>query len=142
MKRRERSWKHSLSCTDDEWERISARASRRGQSASAFIVECALAVDPAGPGMRWVAREEMTAILEAIVRIEERVFGLPVDRRSVLESLAERVAFLIRRVMTEMIREGREEDLVDLLAMKFGKTEAMAKAEAFRKFMERGKSPS
>ena len=33
-----RQGKYSLSCTDEEWERIRARASRAGMSVSAFIV--------------------------------------------------------------------------------------------------------
>ena len=132
MKRRERSEKHSLSCTADEWERIGARASRRGVSSSAYVVECALAVDPANPGARASVTEEMQALLETVERIEERVSGLTPETRPVLESLTSRIAFLTRRAMLGMMHEHRDEDLVGLLAIQFGEDEARTMVDTFR----------
>ena len=132
MKRRERSEKHSLSCTADEWERIGARASRRSLSSSAYVVECALAVDPASPGARASARHEMQALLEATERIEERVSALTPETSSVLESLTARIAFLTRRAMLEMMYEYREEDIITLLAIQFGEDEARTMVDTFR----------
>ena len=132
MKRRERSEKHSLSCTADEWERIGARASRRGVSSSAYVVECALAVDPASPGAQASARHEMQALLETLERIEERVSALTPETSSVLESLTARIAFLTRRAMLEMMYEYREEDIVTLLAIQFGEDEARTMVDTFR----------
>ncbi len=138
MRRRDRSEKHSLSCTDDEWERIGARASRRGVSSSAYVVECALAVDPANPGARASVAEEIQALLETVGRIEERVSGLTPETAPVLESLTSRIAFLTRRAMLEMIREHRDEDLVALLAIQFGEDRARALVDAFRASLPQG----
>ena len=132
MRRRERSEKHSLSCTADEWERIGARASRRGVSASAYLVECALAVDPAGPGARASARDEMQALFDAVARIEERLSGWTPETPSVLESLTARIAFLTRRAMLEMMYDCREEDIVTLLAIRFGEDRARTIVDTFR----------
>ena len=56
MRRRpKRPGKYSLSCTDEDWERIKARASHAGsKSVSAFIVEAAMAVDPS-PDPAWTS---------------------------------------------------------------------------------------
>ena len=132
MRRRERSEKHSLTCTADEWERIGARASRRGLSASAYVVECALAVDPETPVAKAAARDEMRALLDTAERIEERLSGLTPDAPSVLESLAARIGFLTRRAMLEMIDEGRDEEIVDLLAIRFGEDRAWDLVDTFR----------
>ncbi len=132
MRRRERSEKHSLTCTADEWERIGARASRRGLSASAYVVECALAVDPETPGAKAAARDEMRVLLDTAERIEERLSGLTPDASSVLESLAARIGFLTRRAMLEMIDEGRDEEIVDLLAIRFGEDTAWDLVDTFR----------
>ena len=132
MRRRERSEKHSLSCTADEWERIGARASRRGLSASAYVVECALAVDPANPGAKAAARDEMQALLETAARIEERVSALAPQAPSVLESLAARIGFLTRRAMLEMMYEARDEEIVTLLAIRFGEDRARDLVDTFR----------
>ncbi len=136
MRRRERSEKHSLTCTADEWERIGARASRRGLSASAYVVECALAVDPETPGAKAAARDEMRVLLDTAERIEERLSGLTPDASSVLESLAARIGFLTRRAMLEMIDEGRDEEIVDLLAIRFGEDTAWDLVDTFRESLD------
>ena len=138
MRRRERSEKHSLTCTPEEWERLGARASRRGLSSSAYVVECALAVDPASPGAKAAARDEMRALLETAERIEKLVSALAPEAPSVLDSVAARIGFLTRRAMLEMMHEGRDDEIVSLLAIRFGEDKARELVDAFRESLAYG----
>ena len=109
MSRRERQNKYSLTCTDDEWERVRARAARRRQSTSAFIVECALAVDPVRPGMQLALDgDEQRTLLDTTIRTGEQVLSLAGrEGSSVLESIRDRIGFLVHRAMLEMVRADR-----------------------------------
>ena len=140
MSRRERQNKYSLTCPDDEWERASARAKRRGQSTSAFIVECALAVDPVRPGMQLALDgDEQRTMLDTTLRTGEQVLSLAGgEGSSVLESIRDRIAFLTRRAMLEMVLADRRDDLTRILAMRFGEADAEKKVRDFCNTMERG----
>ncbi len=139
MSRRERMSKYSLTCTDDEWERVKARAARRRQSTSAFIVECALAVDPVRPGMQLALDgNEQRTMFDTTVRTEDIVLSL-VDGTgsSVLESIRDRIAFLTRRAMLKMVLADRRDDLIGILAMRFGEADATVMVRNFCERMER-----
>ena len=139
MSRRERQNKYSLTCNDDEWERARARAKQRRQSTSAFIVECALAVDPLRPGMQLALDgDEQWTMLEATVRTVEQVLSLAGgEGSSVLESIRDRIGFLVHRAMLEMVRADRGDDLTRILAMRFGEADAEKKVRDFCERMER-----
>ena len=140
MSRRERQNKYSLTCTDDEWGRVKARAKQRRQSTSAFIVECALAVDPVRPGMQLALDgNEQRTMFDTTVRTEDIVLSL-VDGTgsSVLESMRNRIAFLAHRAMLEMVLADRRADLTRILAMRFGEADAEKKVRDFCERMERG----
>ena len=139
MSRRERMSKYSLTCTDDEWERVKARAARRRQSTSAFIVECALAVDPVRPGMQLALDgNEQRTMFDTTVRTEDIVLSL-VDGTgsSVLESIRDRIAFLTRRAMLKMVLADRRDDLIGILAMRFGEADATVMVRNFCERMGR-----
>ena len=139
MSRRERQNKYSLTCTDDEWERVKARAARRRQSTSAFIVECALAVDLVRPGMQLALDgNEQRTMFDTTVRTEDIVLSL-VDGTgsSVLESMRNRIAFLTRRAMLKMALADRRDDLIGILAMRFDEAEATVMVRDFCERMER-----
>ena len=51
---------------------------------------------------------------------------------SVLESLTARIAFLTRRAMLEMMYEARDEEIVSLLAIRFGEDKARTIVDTFR----------
>ena len=139
MSRRERMSKYSLTCTDDEWERVKARAARRRQSTSAFIVGCALAVDPVRPGMQLALDgNEQRTMFDTTVRTEDIVLSL-VDGTgsSVLESIRDRIAFLTRRAMLKMVLADRRDDLIGILAMRFGEADATVMVRNFCERMER-----
>ena len=140
MSRRERQNKYSLTCTDDEWGRVKARAARRRQSTSAFIVECALAVDPVRPGMQLALDgDEQRTILDTTILTVEQILSLVGgEGSSVLESIRDSIAFLTRSAMLEMVLADRRDDLIGILAMRFGEADAEKKVRNFCETMERG----
>ena len=123
MRRRvKRPDKHSLSCTDEDWERIRARASRAGMTVSAFVVEAALAVDPSRPRVDpGLAMERHEAVMEAARRIMAHLPPAPPETATpLLTTLHRRVAFLVARAMDAMLDAGRRDHLEDLLDRWFG----------------------
>ncbi len=114
--------KHSLSCTDEDWERIRARASRAGMTVSAFVVEAALAVDPSRPRVDpGLAVERHEAVMEAARRVMAHLPAVPPETAApLLTMLHRRIAFLVARAMDAMLDAGRREDLENLLDRRFG----------------------
>ena len=122
MKRKpKRPGKYSLSCRDEDWERIKARASHAGfKSVSAFIVEAALAVDPSRPRMDIaLVLEQQQAITEAARRLVAHL-PAPPPETPFWKTLHERVSFLVRMAMDDMLEKGRRRDLEHRLDHQFG----------------------
>ena len=75
-KRRPPPRAHSISCTDDEWERVRVLAERRGLSMSRYFVECGLNVDPKAeapkPPRLVLDEAEQRRLHDTVVRIAER----------------------------------------------------------------------
>ena len=117
-----RPGKYSLSCTDEDWERIKARASRAGMTVSAFIVQAALAIDPSRPRMDpGLAVERHEAVMEAARRVTAHLPHVPPKKATpLLTTLHRRIAFLVARAMDAMLDAGRRKDLEDLLDRQFG----------------------
>ena len=73
---------HSISCTDEEWERIRIRAARVGQSMSRYLVECALSAPlpgagVSGPAPRLVLDEaQQHTLYERVERIAKHLGGV------------------------------------------------------------------
>ena len=124
MKRRpKREGKYSLSCTDEKWERLKARASHAGStSVSAFIVEAALAIDPARPRMDVaLAMEQQETITEAARRLIAHLPPVPPETATPLwKTLHGRVSFLVRMAMDDMLDQGRRDVLERQLDLQFG----------------------
>ncbi len=123
MKRRpKRPGKYALSCTDEAWERISARASRAGMPVSAFLVRAALAVDPTRAKVdAALALEQQKTIAEAARRIVAHLPPEPSETAVPLwKSLRDRLSFLVRMAMNDMLDEGRRGDLERHLDRQFG----------------------
>ena len=117
-----RPGKYSLSCTDEDWERIKARASRAGMTVSAFIVQAALAVDLSQPRVDpGLAMERHEAVMEAARRVMAHLPAVPPETATpLLTTLHRRIAFLVARAMDAMLDAGRRKDLEDLLDRQFG----------------------
>ncbi len=134
MKRRpKRQGKYSLSCTDENWERIGARASRAGMTNSAFLVRAALAIDPTRPRVD-VARalEQQQAIAEAARRVIAHLPPAPPEEATPLwKSLHGRISFLVRKAMDDMLEEGRRDALEHHLDRQFGAGEGARLVAAY-----------
>ena len=117
-----RQGKYSLSCTDEDWKRIRARASHAGMTVSAFIVQAALAIDPSRSRMDLSrAREQHEAIMEAARRVMAHLPPAPPEKAATLWStLHRRITFLVRMAMDNMLDEGRRDDLERRLDRQFG----------------------
>ena len=112
-RRPKRSGKYSLSCMDEAWERIAARASRDDMPASAFLVRAALAVDPTRPRAD-VARamEQQQEIAEAARRVISHLPPVPAETAaSFWTTLNGRFSFLVHLAMDDMLDQGCRGDL-------------------------------
>ena len=125
MRRRERVAKYSLSATDEEWERIKARASRAGMTVSAFLVESALAVDPGRPAITLaLTHMDQQALLMLVEDIHTSLSESGWDDPSIRDKIRNSTSFLARQKMKDMIRDGRREELHATLASMLGEEEA------------------
>ncbi len=112
-----------LSCRDEDWERLKARASHAGStSVSAFIVEAALAVDPTRPRMdAALAMEQQETITQAARRLIAHLPAVPPEKATPLwATLHGRISFLVRTAIDDMLDQGRRCDLEHHLDRQFG----------------------
>ena len=122
-RRPKREGKYSLSCRDEDWERLKARASHAGStSVSAFIVETALAVDPTRPRMdAALAMEHQETITQAARRLIAHLPPVPPEKATPLwKTLHGRISFLVRMAMDDMLDQGRRSALEHHLDRQFG----------------------
>ena len=134
MKRRpKRPGKYTLSCTDEKWERIGARASRADMPTSAFLVRAALAVDPTSTRAdAALAMEQQRTITEAARRLVAHLPPVPPETAVPLwKSLHGRLSFLVRMAMDDMLEKGRRGDLECRLDRQFGTGKGAAMVAAY-----------
>ncbi|MDE0417754.1 MAG: hypothetical protein OXI95_12590 [bacterium] len=121
-RRPKRPGKYSLSCTDEAWERIGARASRDDMPVSAYLVRAALAVDPTRAKVD-VARamEQQQTIAEAARLLIAHLPPVPPETAtSFWTTLHGRISFLVRMAMDDMLEKGARGDLERHLDRQFG----------------------
>ena len=135
---------HSLSCTDDEWNRTKARAQRRGMSISRYMVERALNVDPrADPPPRLVLDEsEQRDMHERIALIAERTLAGTGSSESIIRGLRNAVGFLVDTTMREIVRAGRAGEMRAILESLFGAGPASSIVERYHDRMKQGGLPT
>ena len=128
-----RQGKYSLSCTDEDWERIKARASHAGMSVSAFIVQTAMAIDPSRPRMDVaLAMEQQQTITEAARRVIAHLPPVPPEKVTPLwTTLHGRISFLVRMAMDDMLDQGRRGALEHHLDRQFGAGEGERMVRAY-----------
>ena len=137
MRRRGRSRPraYSLSCTDTDWGRVRVLAERKGLSISRYMVECGLTVDPeTEPEMppRLVLDEaEQRTMHDSVVRIAERTAEAEAEE-ALLTRIRNSLAFLVDETMRTMMREGREEELREMLTDLVGEQAAAATVDRLR----------
>lgn len=138
-KRRPPAKVHSISCTDDEWERVRVLAERRGLSISRYMVECGLNVDPTTeapkPPHLVLDETEQRRLLDSVARIAERTTAAE-SEEAMLTRIRNALAFLVELRMREMVRDAREYELKALLSNLFGERAAAATVERLRARMD------
>ena len=132
-RRPKRPGKYALSCTDEAWERIKARALRDGMPTSTYMVRAALAVDPARPRVDVaLAMEQQRTIAEAARRLIAHLPPVPQEKAVPLwKSLHGRISFLVRMTMNDMLEMGRREELERRLDRQFGAGEGARLVASF-----------
>ena len=117
--------KLAISCTDQAWTRLQARARAEGRSASRYAIERALS---ARPLPRAPADEAEPLVLSAA---EQRTLVAAVGRidaglrtggatASTLDQLGRRVQVLVTMAMEEWVRAGRSERLLAIAEEQLG----------------------
>ena len=121
----------TITCTDEEWDQIKADAARRGKSASAWIVECALTeeVMPKKTAQRKLVLDakEQRSLLGDVAEFAQgsRADGDGTSR------LADNLHTLFETRLRTMVREGRREEAVEALRTVLGEKRAAVVAAAF-----------
>lgn len=138
-----RPGKYSLSCTDEDWERMKARASRADMTVSAFIVQAALAIDPSRPRIDpGLAMERHEAVMEAARRVTAHLPHVPPEKATpLLTTLQGRIAFLVARAMDDMLDEGCRDALERRLDRQFGAGEGRRIVTVWLERRERPATP-
>ena len=143
--RRTRPRAYSLSCTDTDWGRVRVLAERKGLSISRYMVECGLTVDPETepePPPRLVLDEaEQRTLHDSVVRIAERTAEADAEE-ALLTRIRNSLAFLVDETMRTMMREGREEELREMLTDLVGEQAAAATVDRLRARTSAGSSDS
>ncbi len=133
--RRSRPRAYSLSCTDTDWGRVRVLAERKGLSISRYMVERGLTVNPKSepePPPRLVLDEaEQRTLLGHVAAIAERTAEAETDE-ALLTRIRNSLAFLAEETMRTMMREGRGEELREMLTGLFGEQVAAASVDRLR----------
>ena len=121
----------TITCTDEEWDQIKADAARRGKSASAWIVECALTeeVMPKKTAQRKLvldAKEQRSLLRD----VAEFARGSRADGDGT-SRLADNLHTLFETRLRTMAKEGRREEAVEALRTVLGEKRAAVVAAAF-----------
>ena len=134
---------YSLSCTDTDWGRVRVLAERKGLSISRYMVERGLTVDPETepePPPRLVLDEaEQRTLLDRVAAIAERTVEAGTDE-AVIARVRNSLAFLAEEAMRTMMREGRGEELREMLTDLFGEQVAAATVDRLRARTSAGSS--
>ena len=134
-RRKENVVSNSMSCTDDEWQRIRACAAAAGEGVGRHIVRRALTDDPsphAKPrGFQALDPDEQRAMHDAVIRLAGSTSETGPGSESWLTVLPGCFRFLCAARITALLREGRADELDTQLRRAFGQDKALEVFEAF-----------
>ena len=130
----------TISCSDLDWERSREIAERRGVSINEHMISAGLRVelDPkasSGPSLV-LSEAEQRLLFDRVARMAETTLAAAGPRGNSIERLRQSVELLLMTVLRDMVRQGRDEELVPLLAEAFGPNHAPEIERQFRKWME------
>ena len=133
-RRRRRTPTHqlSISATDREWELVRERAEARELTIARYLVECGLTVELAQHGQEPAALvlkdEEQRDLLENVARVAERLESGTRPLVEAIEEARELLAFVFRATALDMVRQGRADEMREILRDVFGEEHAQALA--------------
>ncbi len=132
--RKEKVVSNSMSCTDDEWQRIRACAKAAGEGVGRHIVRRALTDDPspnAKPrGSQALDPDEQRAMHDAIVHLAGSTSETGPGSESWLTVLPGCIRFLCTARIMAMLREDRADELATQLRRAFGEDTGLEIVEA------------
>ena len=121
----------ALSATDADWAVVRSNAERRGLSISRYVVKLVLDGDedpPDEPALA-LSGDEQREMLET-VRAFRALMGDEAKMSPLIKEIRVGVGFLFDAWAMAMVRDGRREELRDLLARRIDATEAERVVEA------------
>ena len=127
---------HSISCTDEEHDRIRKRAAAADRSFSAYAVARALTVNL--PGVATDADVAPRLVLDAPAQRELHAWMERAAKHVECwsEGLVERVELVWRATMLEMLARGRREEMYGLLEEVLGEARGREAGEGFEREAE------
>ena len=130
----------TISCSHLDWERIREIAEQRGVSINDHMISSGLSVelDPkalSGPSLV-LSGTEQRLLIDRVARMAENTLAAAGPRGNSIVRLRQSVELLLRTVLRDMVRQGREDELGPLLAEAFGAHHAPIIERQFRKWME------
>ena len=121
-RQRQEGMSHSISCTDEEWEKIREGAARADKGASAWFTACALKVNPLSAKTFPLVLDE-TEQLNMVTAITRLAHGLPGSPES-LSDLGDNVRHVLRARLRAMTHQGRSAEARAKLREVFGEERA------------------
>ena len=139
-RRRDRAVSNSMSCTDGEWARIRAAAEAAGEAIGRHVVRRCLTDDPspnatprASQALSPEQQRRMYELISGFQRMKPDPM-LPEHPDLWIHRLA--IQLLCAKRIEAMEREGRTEELRDILRRAFGDGDGASPAEAIRRSLK------
>ena len=125
---RRKGTEHTISATDEEWDDVRSGAVEAGMSVSAWVVHCALTVDPSpGKHRRLVLDEAKQRSIARAVGDHARSLIADVDAPS---RFADELRAVLTARLETMVREGRDSEVEAILGQVLGDERATLIATA------------
>ncbi|MDE0334115.1 MAG: hypothetical protein OXI64_04085 [Defluviicoccus sp.] len=127
-----------VSCREAEWERIREIASGRGQTIREYMIEAALTVDPApeAPALA-LSEDEQRLLAERVERLADGMVAEAGRGQGAIVRLRQSVELVLGEALGNMVRQGREDEILPLLIEVFGEEHGAEVERRFRAWMER-----
>ncbi|MCY4548034.1 MAG: hypothetical protein OXC28_06685 [Defluviicoccus sp.] len=127
-----------ISCLESEWERIREVAESRGVTINDHVVSAGLTVDlspapPEAPALV-LSEAEQRRLLDRVDRLAGDM--LSATSPGAIERLLQSVELLLMTTLHDLVRQGREDELGQLLKDVFGPHGGPVVEEEFREWMK------
>ena len=125
-----------VSCREPEWERVREIAQRRGQTIKEYMIEAALTVDPApeAPALA-LSEDEQRLLAERVERLTDGMVAEAGRGQGAIARLRQSIELVLGETLGNMIRQGREGEILPLLIEVFGAEHGAEVERRFRAWM-------